>query len=138
MINDALNTLIRDHFKMMEGYSSAGMEAGKNPDTIYLNANENPYELPGLEGLNRYPEPQPLPLCAAFAQTYGIERTHIAITRGADEALVLLTKIFCEPHKDSILISTPAFGMYAVDAQAMPSNVVDVPLKQEKIKFRHT
>lgn len=119
----------------MEGYSSAGMEAGKSPDKIYLNANENPYELPGLEGLNRYPEPQPLALREAYAQAYGVENSQVVMTRGADEALVLLTKVFCEPHQDSILISTPTFGMYAVDAKSMPCGVVDVPLVKADGKF---
>ncbi len=119
----------------MEGYSSAGMEAGKSSDKIYLNANENPYELPGLEGLNRYPEPQPLALREAYAQAYGVENSQVVMTRGADEALVLLTKVFCEPHQDSILISTPTFGMYAVDAKSMPCNVVDVPLLKDAGTF---
>lgn len=127
-MNNALYDLIRDHFKTMEGYSSAGMESGKAQSKIYLNANENPHELPGLEGLNRYPEPHPLALREAFAQNYGVENTQIAITRGADEALVLLTKTFCEPHQDNILISTPAFGMYAVNAHATPGGVIDIPL----------
>ncbi len=122
---------IRAHYKTMQGYSSAGMESGKDRDKIYLNANENPYELPSLEGLNRYPEPQPIALLEAYAQTYGIENSQIVMTRGADEALVMLTKIFCEPHKDQVLISSPTFGMYAVDARAMPAGVIDVPLIKE-------
>lgn len=126
---------IRVHFKTMRGYSSAGMEAGKDPDKIYLNANENPYELPGLEGLNRYPKPQPEALLEAYAQTYGVDYTQIVMTRGADEALVILTKVFCEPHKDKVIISTPTFGMYAVDAHAMPSEVIDVPLIKENNNF---
>ncbi|PCI55516.1 MAG: histidinol-phosphate transaminase [Alphaproteobacteria bacterium] len=126
--NDAIFKHIRDHYKTMEGYSSAGMLSGKDAAKTYLNANENPYPLPGLEELNRYPEPQPPTLLEAYAQTYGVEHTQVAMTRGADEALVVLTKTFCEPHKDQILISSPAFGMYAVDAQAMPSGVIDVPL----------
>lgn len=119
---------VRDHFTQMEGYSSAGMEAGKSANKIYLNANENPYALPGLEGLNRYPEPQPLALLEAYAQNYGVENNQVVMTRGADEALVALTKVFCEPHKDQILINAPTFGMYAVDALSMPSGVVNVPL----------
>lgn len=59
----------------------------------------------------------------------------MVMTRGADEALVLLTKVFCEPHQDSILISTPTFGMYAVDAKSMPCGVVDVPLVKADGKF---
>ncbi len=127
-MNDAIFKHVRAHFKTLQGYVSAGMEAGKSADKIYLNANENPYELPGLEGLNRYPEPQPLALLEAFAQNYGVENNQVVITRGADEALVILTKIFCEPHEDQILINSPTFGMYGVDARAMPAGVVDVPL----------
>ncbi len=126
---------IRAHYKTMQGYSSAGMEFGKNADIIYLNANENPYELPALEGLNRYPEPQPLVLLEAYAQNYGVDNSQIVMTRGADEALVILTKIFCEPHRDQILISSPTFGMYAVDAHAMPAGVIDVPLIKENGTF---
>lgn len=127
-MNDALYRHIREHFKILEGYSSAGMESGKSADKIYLNANENPYELPGLEGLNRYPEPQPMALREAYAQTYGVENSQVFMTRGADEALMILIKVFCEPHQDSIVISTPTFGVYSVDAKAMPCGVVDVPL----------
>ncbi|PCJ99150.1 MAG: histidinol-phosphate transaminase [Zetaproteobacteria bacterium] len=134
--NDAIFKHIRDHYKTMEGYSSAGMLGGKDQNKTYLNANENPYALPGLEGLNRYPEPQPPALLEAYAQTYGVENTQIAMTRGADEALVILTKTFCEPHKNQILINSPTFGMYAVDAHAMPSGVVDVPLIKENGTFK--
>ncbi len=126
---------IRAHYKTIKGYSSAGMEAGKSAGVIYLNANENPYELPNLEGLNRYPEPQPLALLEAYAQNYDIDNSQIVMTRGADEALVILTKVFCEPHEDQILISTPTFGMYAVDAHAMPAGVIDVPLIKEGGSF---
>ncbi len=134
-MNDAIFKHVRDHFKSMEGYSSAGMEDGKSDDKIFLNANENPYELPGLEGLNRYPEPQPIALLEAYAQTYGVDNTHVAMTRGADEALVVLTKTFCEPHKDKVVICSPTFGMYAVDAHAMPAGVVDVPLIKNDNSF---
>ncbi len=134
-MNDAIFRHIRTHFKSMEGYSSAGMEDGKSDDKLYLNANENPYELPGLEGLNRYPEPQPLALLEAYAQNYGVENTQVAMTRGADEALVVLTKIFCEPHKDKIVICSPTFGMYAVDAYAMPAGVIDIPLIKTENSF---
>ncbi len=134
-MREAIFKHIRAHFKTMKGYSSAGMEAGKDAGIIYLNANENPYELPNLEGLNRYPEPQPLALLEAYAQNYGIDNSQIVMTRGADEALVMLTKVFCEPHKDNILISSPTFGMYAVDANAMPCGVIDVPLIREGGSF---
>ncbi len=134
-MKDAIFKHIRSHYKTMQGYSSAGMEDGKSDEKTYLNANENPYALPGLEGLNRYPEPQPPALLEAYAQTYGVDYTHIVMTRGADEALVLLTNVFCEPHQDQILINSPTFGMYAVDAHAMPAGVIDVPLIKENGTF---
>ena len=130
-MNDALYKLIREHYRELQGYVSAGMEMAKDETKIFLNANENPYELPGLEGLNRYPEPQPVALLEAYARAYGAEADQIAMTRGADEAIVVLTKIFCEPHEDAVLICPPTFGMYAVDARGMPAGVVEVPLRKE-------
>lgn len=138
-MNDAIFKHIRAHYADLKGYSSAGMEAGKDASKIYLNANENPHPLPGLEGLNRYPEPQPPALLEAFAQNYSpngtIDAGQIAITRGADEALSLLTQVFCEPHQDNILINAPTFGMYAVNALSMPAGVITVPLVKQDDTF---
>lgn len=123
-----IEKLVRPHYREMAGYVSAGM-AGKSPDNIYLNANENPYALPGLEGFNRYPEPQPPKLLESMAGLYGVEPENIVISRGADEAIALLTRLFIEPHKDAILVTPPTFGVYKVDALTMPAAaVIEVPL----------
>jgi histidinol-phosphate aminotransferase len=135
LMNEALLKHIRPHYQSMQGYSSAGLEAGKDEDIIYLNANENPFELPGLEGLNRYPEPQPLALCEAFARNYGIENDQIIITRGADEAIAILVRTFCEPHKDKILINPPTFGIYGVYTGALPCETLNVPLVKKDGDF---
>ncbi|MCD8497427.1 MAG: aminotransferase class I/II-fold pyridoxal phosphate-dependent enzyme [Alphaproteobacteria bacterium] len=64
-----------------------------------------------------------------MAGLYGVKPENLSISRGADEAIVVLTRLFVEPHKDAILITPPTFGMYKVDALAMPAaNVVEVPL----------
>ncbi len=131
-----VKNLIRPHFIALDGYVSAGMEVEKNESTIFLNANENPFPLPGLEGLNRYPKPQPPELALAYANAYGVDPDQIVMTRGADEALVILTKLFCEPHKDAIIINPPTFGMYGVDARAAPADVVEVPLLKEAGTFK--
>ena len=131
-----IEALLRPHFIALDGYVSAGMEVEKDDTTVFLNANENPYALPGLEGLNRYPKPQPPELAMAYAQAYGVEPEQIVMTRGADEALQLLTKLFCEPHKDAVLICPPTFGMYGVDARAAPADVVEVPLLIEDGTFK--
>jgi histidinol-phosphate aminotransferase len=127
-MNKAIFNLIRTHYQTLEGYVSAGMEMVKDDSKIFLNANENPYELPGLEGFNRYPEPQPRALLAAFAQAYGVESDNVVITRGADEAIAILIKLFCEPHQDKVVLTPPTFGMYVVGANGMPAGVVNVPL----------
>lgn len=126
---------LRPHYISQAGYSSAGMEVLKDDEKVFLNANENPYELPGLEGLNRYPQPQPPILLEAFAQNYGTESDYIAITRGADEGISILVTLFCEPRQDKIIINTPTFGMYAINAYFAPTDVIDIPLVQKDREF---
>ncbi len=134
-MNNAIKSLIRKHYLEIDGYVSAGMESDKTQEKVFLNANENPFPLPGLEDLNRYPEPQPAALREAYAQTYDVDPHQIVMTRGADEAIVALTKVFCEPHIDQILICPPTFGMYRVDALSMPAKVLEVPLLKEEGTF---
>jgi histidinol-phosphate aminotransferase len=134
-MNPAIKNVIRPHYLQFDGYVSAGMESGKDESRIFMNANENPFELPGLEGFNRYPEPQPAALREAYAQAYDVDSDQIVMTRGADEAIVILTKLFIEPHKDKILICPPSFGMYKVNADSMPGGTVDVPLLKKDGTF---
>jgi histidinol-phosphate aminotransferase len=127
----SLSKLIRAHYRDLQPYVSAGMETEKDELSVFLNANENPFSLPGLEDFNRYPEPQPKKLLEGYAQMYGVKPGNIVMTRGADEAIVILTRIFCEPHIDKILIAPPTFGLYSVNAHSMPTQgVIDVPLLQ--------
>ena len=135
-MNPAISQLLREHFKVLQGYVSAGMEIRKQPELVFLNANENPYELQGLEGYNVYPEPQPQSLLTALAETYDVPPQWLILTRGADEAIAILTRLFCEPHRDSILQCPPTFGMYRVNANTMPvAGVVDVPLIEQGAHF---
>ena len=160
-MNKTLEKLLRTHFLAMQGYISAGMESDKAADTVFLNANENPYALPGLEDFNRYPQPQPKALLEGYAKLYGVGENNIVATRGADEAIVLLTKLFCEPNPhclpresgypypagkrspvkpgtangDAILICPPTFGMYGVNGRGAPVDVIEVPLLKQKADF---
>lgn len=127
-MNPAIANLVRPHFLSMKGYVSAGMEAGKDAARVFMNANENPFELPGLEGFNRYPEPQPPALLNAYARRYRVSADQIVATRGADEAIAVLTKLFCEPCTDRVVICPPAFGMYKVNALAAPASAEEIPL----------
>lgn len=127
--------LLRHHYIDLQGYVSAGMEVKKDDSTVFMNANENPYSLPGLEGYNRYPQPQPEKLLEGYAKLYGVEPDHIVATRGADEAIAILTRLFCEPGEDSILITPPTFGVYGVQAHTMPAKVHENSLHYENNRF---
>lgn len=50
--------------------------------------------------------------------------------RGADEAIEVLIRTFCEINKDNILICSPTFGYYATCAQIQEVGIIDVPLTQ--------
>lgn len=132
-----ISRFYRAHYREMEGYVSAGMEMQKSAEKIFLNANENPFELPGLEGCARYPEPQPKKLVTALANLYGVGEDKLLITRGADEGLALVTRLFIEPYEDSIIINPPTFGVYKVYAHAIPAKSVhEIPLKKEDGTFK--
>ncbi len=127
-MNDLFKKILRRHYLSLEGYVSAGMEMEKTESKVFMNANENPYALRGLEGFNRYPKPQPSELLEVYASLYACHPEQIVATRGADEAISVLSTLLCEPHKDSIVIAPPAFGMYAVNAAGVPAHVLKVPL----------
>ena len=44
------------------------------------------------------------------------------------QAIDYLIRCYCEPKKDSILISSPTFSMYKVYADIQDVNTIDVPL----------
>jgi histidinol-phosphate aminotransferase len=124
----SVEALARPDIVAMRPYSSARKEA---PDTgILLNANEAPRSLLGDAGwegrLNRYPEPQPQRLVAELARLYGVPGEFVLVTRGSDEGIDLLTRVFCRAEQDAILHCPPTFGMYRIAAQAQGAAVVAV------------
>lgn len=120
--------LARPDIRALTPYSSARMEA--QGGTVLLNANESsrPPNIPGGEGLNRYPEPQPPALVASLAELYGCDASQVLATRGSDEAVDLLVRAFCRAGQDAVAISPPTFGMYAVCARIQGATVVESPL----------
>lgn len=120
--------LARADIRALVPYSSARMEASGG--TVLLNANESsrPPNVPGGEGLNRYPDPQPRALVNGLAELYGSDPSRLLVTRGSDEAIDLLVRAFCRAGQDAILISPPTFGMYAVCARIQGAQVLECPL----------
>jgi histidinol-phosphate aminotransferase len=121
--------LARPDIRALSPYSSARMEA--QGGTVLLNANESsrPPNIPGGDGLNRYPDPQPRALVEALAELYGSDPDRVLVTRGSDEAIDLLVRAFCRAGEDAVVVSPPTFGMYAVCARIQGAAVIDVPLE---------
>ncbi len=123
--------LARPDILALKPYASARVLA--DSAGILLNANENPWPPPGDDGLalNRYPDPQPPALRHRLAEEYGVEPENLLITRGSDEGIDLLTRAFCRPGQDQVLICPPCLGMYALYARIQGAGVVEVPLIEQ-------
>jgi histidinol-phosphate aminotransferase len=102
------------------------------PSLTRLHANEVPWRPAGdacAAGLNRYPEPQPARLIQRLAAVYGVAPGNVLATRGSDEAIDVLSRIYLRAGRDAILQCTPTFGMYQVAARIQGADVINVPLE---------
>ena len=121
----SIEALARAEIVAMKPYSSARKEApGRG---VLMNANESPWSLLENTGLNRYPDPQPAQLVAKLAALYDAPQDHILVTRGSDEGIDLLTRVFCRAGQDAILQCPPNFGMYRIAAQTQGAGIISVP-----------
>ena len=120
--------LARAEIRALKPYASA--RALADSAGILLNANENPWPPQGDNGqaLNRYPDPQPAALRQKLADLYGVSEDQLLITRGSDEGIDLLLRVFCRAGEDSVLICPPCFGMYALSAKVQNAGIFEVPL----------
>ncbi|MBY6204670.1 histidinol-phosphate transaminase [Halomonas denitrificans] len=128
------DALARPEIRALTPYASA--RALADSAGILLNANENPFPSPGDpgQGLNRYPEPQPPVLRRRLAEMYEVDEDRLLITRGSDEGIDLLIRVFCAPG-DPVLVMPPCFGMYALSAQVQGATVVEAPLVEQEGDF---
>ena len=130
-----INGIARPEIVAMKPYVSARNSAAA--DGILLNANEAPVthvndpEWQRLS-LNRYPPPQPALLRSRLAGMYAVDESRLLITRGSDEGIDLLTRVFCRPGQDAIVECSPCFGMYKIAATIQGAQVIDVPRLAEK------
>jgi histidinol-phosphate aminotransferase len=118
-----IQSLVRKNIRTMKPYSSARDEFKGEAD-IFLDANENPYPTP----YNRYPDPLQWKVKQKLSQLKDIPPAQIFLGNGSDEPIDLLIRAFCEPNQDSILITEPTYGMYAVCAEVNAVNIQTVPL----------
>lgn len=123
-----LESLVRPNILRLKPYRSARDDF---KDGILLDANENPFESYTIDGehpLNRYPDPHYDAVREALARWKKVRPSQIFLGNGSDEAIDLLIRMTCTPGKDSILITSPTYGMYKVSADIHDVNIIDVPL----------
>ncbi len=107
----ALYELIRKNVQAMQPYSSARDEF-QGDATVFLDANENPYNNP----YNRYPDPLQWELKKKIAACKGVDIESLFLGNGSDEPIDLVIRVFCEPAVDNIVSIAPSYGMYEVAA----------------------
>ena len=112
MENFNIYSLVRPNIRELAPYSSARNEYSGHNATIFLDANENPYNKP----LNRYPDPLQLELKAELSKVKRVPQDNIFLGNGSDEAIDLPYRIFCEPGIDNVVAMEPTYGMYRVCA----------------------
>lgn len=118
--------LVRKNILEMKPYSSARDEF-KGEAEIFLDANENPYPSP----YNRYPDPLQWKVKEKLSKIKQVTPQQIFLGNGSDEAIDLLIRAFCEPYRDSVLITEPTYGMYAVCAELNAAPLLKVELTKD-------
>lgn len=107
-----LQELVRPNIWKLKPYSSARDEYNGSAASVFLDANENPYNNPH----NRYPDPLQRELKKGIAKIKGVPAENIFLGNGSDEAIDLAYRIFCEPCVDNVVAIDPTYGMYQVCA----------------------
>lgn len=108
-----LEQLTRKNVWQMKPYSSARDEYQGAKATVFLDANENPYNAP----FNRYPDPRQWALKEEIARIKQVKPEQIFLGNGSDEAIDLPFRAFCQPGADNVVAIDPTYGMYQVCAE---------------------
>lgn len=107
-----LKELIRPNIYALTPYSSARDEYKGKEASVFLDANENPYDTK----VNRYPDPLQQDIKKRIRAIKGISEDRIFLGNGSDEAIDLMYRIFCMPGQDNVVAMEPTYGMYRVCA----------------------
>lgn len=131
MKNNWLRTTIRE----FESYQIPVIK-----ESTVINANESPYNIledfPAVKEdflknlasmpVYHYPDGYASKLRAALADYVGRPTDNVLVGNGGDEIISLISNTFLNPG-DTILIHTPTFDIYAIDAEVLGAKVVAVP-----------
>ena len=106
-----IQKLLRGNIRQLHPYSCARDEF-KGEASVYLDANENPYNAP----YNRYPDPLQWEVKEQISRVKNVPAENIFLGNGSDEPIDLLFRAFCEPRLDNVVAIEPTYGMYKVSA----------------------
>ena len=107
-----LQELIRPNIWSLKPYSSARDEYKGVTASVFLDANENPFNSPN----NRYPDPLQTELKTLVSRVKKVAKERIFLGNGSDEAIDILYRTFCVPGVDNAVAIAPTYGMYEVCA----------------------
>jgi len=123
-----LADLVRLNIEKMNSYSSARDQYNiKDTESIYLDANESPFE----NGVNRYPDNKHYELKTVLSKIKNVQESQIVFGNGMDEILDLIVRVFCDPSLDQIITLPPTYGMYNVIASTNNVENIEVPLNSD-------
>ena len=123
----SLESLVRKNILALTPYSCARDEFRGRAASVFLDANENPYNTP----YDRYPDPLQQELKERLSEVKGVPVEQIFLGNGSDEAIDLIYRVFCEPRKDNVVAITPTYGMYSVCAAINDVEYRPVPLNDD-------
>lgn len=107
-----IEELTRPNIWRLKPYSSARDEYKGATASVFLDANENPYNTPN----NRYPDPLQWEVKSTLSKIKKVPSENIFLGNGSDEAIDLAFRAFCEPRTDNVVAIDPTYGMYQVCA----------------------
>ena len=128
-MSNGMASRARPEILAMKGYASARSLVESGGSTVFLDANECPYEpFVGASGLARYPMQQPPELLSIICDWLDLSSRNVTVMRGADEAIDSLMRAFCVPAVDNIIVCPPTFAMYRQSAILQGVEVREAPL----------
>ena len=122
---DCIKQLIRQDLQNLMPY-----DVGLPHLAERLHANELPWSGGGdhSDSLNHYPAHRPAPLISQMARYYQVDMNQVLLTRGSNEGIDVMIRLFCTAYQEAIMICPPCFSMYRMVAQWQGAEVVSVPL----------
>ena len=111
----------------------------RDPAKVALHLNESPSDVPDelkkalaaeLAGMDwsKYPITDGSRLAMEISEACGVDPAGVLVGNGSNELLQLLLLACIEPG-DKVVVATPSFALYGLQAAAMGANVVEVPLR---------